>query len=163
MNKFKQLGTAASWCKKNLQNFTEDDYREILRQHGATERDGRISAKTMTLAEQKAALAHMQKLGFPKPKPNKNKGPRSRQPIVENGYKQWRESQGDKIRALWLTMFEQGIVRSADEAALRNYIRRMTHNKYSAPQFCPPETASRIIEALKKWQKRGLKEQLSCK
>lgn len=141
-------------AKKQL-GMDDDTYRAVLKR--AT---SKTSSADMSVTELHQAIAEFKKLGFkPKRIPNKNKGPRSRQPVIKDGYEHKRESQGDKIRALWLTMFEQGIVRNAEESALRNYIRRMTNNKYSAAQFCPPKTASRIIEALKKWQARGLKEQ----
>lgn len=150
----KSLNAQIHIAKKQLA-MDDDTYRAVLKRAS-----GKTSCAQMDVTDLHKALHEMKRLGFkPKPSRKPNKGVKSREPIVKDGYEHKRESQGDKIRALWLSMHEQGIVRSADEASLRNYIRRMTKCRYSAPQFCPPRTASRIIEALKKWQARGLEAQ----
>ncbi|WP_428242999.1 gp16 family protein [Gynuella sp.] len=126
---------------KTQLGMDDDVYRALLEQT-----TGKRSCRDMTARELLRVIEQLKRKGFRPRRKNSSsdKGPRS------STFK----SQGDKIRALWLDMFNQGIVRDASETALRNYIRRMTRGKYAAPQFCDAKTASHIIEALKQWQKR---------
>lgn len=138
-------------AKKQL-NMDDDTYRAVLKRS-----TGVSSCADMSLSQLHQAIHELKQLGF-KVASRKN-GPKSRKSQTKDGYTYKRKSQGDKIRALWITMAEQGAVKDPSEVALRNYIRRMTKGRFSAPQFCDPLTATRIIESLKKWQQRALESE----
>lgn len=103
---------------------------------------GRYSAKTMTLEQLRQAVEHMVRLGF-KIKSSNDKSSR----------KLAGDPQSTKIRALWLEMHNQGIVRNSSEASLNAYVKRLTG--IEALQWLTTEQASGVIEALKRWQKRA--------
>lgn len=102
---------------------------------------GRYSAKTMTTEQLRKAVENMVRLGF-KIKSSNDKSSRK---LAD-------DPQSKKIRALWLEMHDQGIVRNPSEASLNAYIKKMTG--VEALQWLTTEQARRVIEALKKWQKR---------
>lgn len=64
--------------------------------------------------------------------------------------------QAKKLRALWLEMYAQGIVRDSSEEALRRWVKRETG--VDGLQWLKPEMASSAIEKLKNWQKDRLKK-----
>lgn len=64
--------------------------------------------------------------------------------------------QSKKIRALWLEMADQGIVRDSSEQALARWIKRETG--VDSLQWLEPEQASSAIEKLKQWQRRALRK-----
>lgn len=139
-------------AKKELA-LDDDTYRALLK--SAT---GKTSCSDMTVPDLHKAIHAFKERGF-KVRPGKKTGPTSRKRIkTKHGTEIGGPTQGDKIRALWLTMADDGIVRDRSEEALRNYIRRQTRNQFSAPQFCDEYSASQVIEALKKWHARAIKE-----
>jgi phage gp16-like protein len=58
-----------------------------------------------------------------------------------------------KVRALWITLADAGVVRDRSEEALRSYVARMTRR--SDLRFCSPVEKGRLIEALKQWADRA--------
>lgn len=64
--------------------------------------------------------------------------------------------QAKKLRALWLEMHAQGIVRDSSEEALRRWVKRET--KVDGLQWLESDKASKAIEKLKKWQERELQK-----
>ncbi|HEY8037962.1 MAG TPA: regulatory protein GemA [Methylobacter sp.] len=120
-----------------------------LPQQGATLKDGRYSATTLSNTQLFKAVEAMKTKGFKvKYKSgNKVKGPRktSRRKLAD-------DAQSRKIRALWLEMHNQGIVRNPSEASLAAYVKRL--KGVDALQWLSSEQASGVIEALKKWQAR---------
>lgn len=143
-------------AKKDL-GLDDDTYRHALK--AAT---GKTSAGDMTVPELHKAIAAFKERGF-KVRPGKKTGPKSRAYTkTKHGTEIGGPTQGDKIRALWLSMADDGIVRDRSEEALRNYIRKQTKGEYSAPQFCDADTASNIIERMKRWHRRALQERKQC-
>ncbi|MGE4501957.1 MAG: gp16 family protein [Thiomicrospira sp.] len=123
-------------AKKDL-GMEDDAYRAMLMDVAKVD-----SASKLDFQGRHRVLHRLGQLGWkPKRKPMKT-GPKST------------KSMGDKIRALWIELANDGIVRDKSEAALMAYVKRMTNGKYQAPQFCDAYQAGRIIEALKKWRKR---------
>lgn len=114
-----------------------------LPMQGATLKDGKYSATTMSIGQLCQAVEVMIKAGF-KPKHRKDKSSRK---LAD-------DAQSKKIRALWLEMHNQGIVRNPSEASLAAYVKRLTG--VEALQWLSSQQASGVIEALKKWQKREL-------
>lgn len=115
-----------------------------LPMQGATLKDGKYSASTMTIGQLCQAVETMKKQGF-KVKHRNDKSSR----------KLAGDAQSQKIRALWLEMHDQGIVRNPSEASLAAYVKRLTC--VEALQWLDTEQASGVIEALKKWQQRANK------
>ncbi|EDI1750875.1 regulatory protein GemA [Salmonella enterica] len=64
--------------------------------------------------------------------------------------------QAKKLRALWLEMYAQGIVRDSSEEALRRWVKRETN--VDGLQWLESDKASMAIERLKKWQESRLKK-----
>ncbi len=145
-------------AKKDL-GMADDAYRAMLKDVAGVQ-----SASELDFHGRHAVLHRLEKLGW---KPSRKKyGPKSRQSKKESVeflgetivLERPRKSMGDKIRALWIEMHKQGIVKNASESALMGYVKRMTKGQYEAPQFCDDAAAWRIIESLKKWRKRELKK-----
>ena len=64
-----------------------------------------------------------------------------------------------KIRAVWATMAEQGIVHNNTDKALDAYINRMlkqrANNAATSLRWLNDQQAVQVLEALKKWQQRS--------
>lgn len=118
---------------------------------GATHKDGKYSASTLSNTQLFSAVEAMKSKGFKiKYKSgNKVKGPK------KSNRKLADDAQSRKIRALWLEMHSQGIVRNPSEASLAAYVKRL--KGVEALQWLSSEQASDVIEALKKWQARCTK------
>lgn len=133
-------------AKKDLA-MDEDAYRAMLKDVAKV-----TSASDLDFHGRNAVIHRMKELGW---KPKRNKvGPKSKK-VAFHGQK---KNMGDKIRALWIEMHQEGIVNDKSEAALMTYVKRMTKGKFEAPQFCDTAAATMIIESLKKWQHRALKK-----
>ena len=129
--------------------FDDEFYYGIfLPTHGATLKDGRYSATTLSNTQLFAALEDMRTKGFkPKHKNGNGNGKQSRA-LADDG-------QSRKIRALWLELHTAGKVRNPDESALCAYVKRQT--RVEALQWLSSDQASMLIESLKKWLARPAK------
>lgn len=63
-----------------------------------------------------------------------------------------RDPMSRKIRALWLTLAENGKVADRSESALLAFVRRQTG--VDRLEWCSKEQKDQVIEALKAWTKR---------
>lgn len=119
----KKLIKAIQTGRRKL-GMTDDEYRGLL--SGVT--GGRTaSTKELTEKELVAALARMRKAGF-----EVATGPQLR-----------------KIRSLWYSMHDEGVVRNGSDQAIRAYIQRITGEKY--PENYTIDQLQLVIETLKKW------------
>lgn len=63
-----------------------------------------------------------------------------------------------KIRAKWLEMHTEGIVRNSSEDALNTYVSKIARNREGHPipfvTWLDDGQATRVLESLKKWQQR---------
>jgi len=145
----------------------DEDYRMLLRQ--ATEStygklDGKQSAKDMhTLAELDAVMRALRAKGFrvrhkvgAGSKPAQVVGRNKAAPAAVSGNGLSRplaqEDQDKKIRALWLAMYEQGIVKNPSEEALALWVKR--EFQVDALQWLTSGQCQVAIERMKKWQSR---------
>jgi phage gp16-like protein len=141
-------------AKKQL-GLEEDLYRSIL----SDVTQGKTSCSEMTGTELQAVLAHFVRSGFvPK------KAKKSRRLSPPSGTAKIAEI--DKIRAIWITMAQQGIVRDSSEPALDAYVKRMTSklnngNGIAAVAWLTAPLAISVLEALKNWHRRILADRLS--
>jgi phage gp16-like protein len=127
-----------------------------LPQQGATQKDGRYSATTLSNTQLFKAVEAMKTKGFKIKYKSGNKvpGPKKTQRKLAD------DAQSRKIRALWLEMHNQGIVRNPSEASLAGYVKRL--KGVEALQWLSSAQASGVIEALKKWQARCAKPAASA-
>ncbi len=136
-------------AKKDL-GLDDGTYRHALKQ--AT---GKASCRDMGMMELHKAVQWFKDHGW-KPKTNKRQySPPSRQRAAGQ------KTQQDKLRALWISMAKQGVIRDGSEKALGQWVQRMTakYNKgvgWQSVAFVPEVWLSPLIEDLKKWQQRRL-------
>ena len=124
-------------AKKQL-NIADADYRALLQRVAQVD-----SAADLNLSGLKAVIAELKRLGF-QPKNKRTFSPQSR-------HKE-HKSQADKIRALWISMHQSGIIRDGSETALNHFVRRLTG--VERVEWLYPKNANRVIESLKQWQTR---------
>lgn len=91
---------------------------------------GKRSAKELTAAQLRMVLERMRRAGF-----------QGRPPCP----------QLKLIRHIWLSMYDDGVVRKKDNGAIDAYIKRITGKR---PFECGVNDFSRVIETLKKWVDR---------
>lgn len=66
----------------------------------------------------------------------------------EAGFHTATDPQLRKIRSLWFSMYDEGIVKSKTEQSISAYIRRITKKSANA---CGVKDLQRVIETLKQW------------
>lgn len=127
----------------------EEDYRCLL--ESVT---GARSAKGLSAAKLDAVITAMKGLGFKVKGGAQVAGRRSPPSSAKVQAPEVR-----KIRAIWITIYNDGFVRDGSEDALGSYIKRMTANAnggagISRPEWLTSAQAERVLEALKKWHIR---------
>ncbi|KGJ86420.1 gp16 family protein [Colwellia psychrerythraea] len=137
-------------AKREL-NLDEDIYRNIL-----TELTRKSSCSKMSIKELELVLEHFKTIGFKvkkKGSTNKRIAPKSSRSV---------SPESGRIRAIWITMHQQGFVRDGSEQALDNYISRMLNRKTLGEnisfhcQFLNGQQAYKVLEIIKNWHKREL-------
>ena len=111
----------------------EEAYRELL-----LDTLGKRSLAGSTAKEQWRVVEELKTRGF-QPRP------------FHKGKKLVGDPQAKKIRALWLTMADCGIVRDRSEKALANLVRRFTGRTL---EDATVKQCQAVIEILKKWFER---------
>lgn len=142
MSNRRRLITLIHIAKSNL-SLDDDAYRDSL--EGVT---GKTSCSKMTIPELEKALEHFKSCGF-KPTAKRKYSPKT---VVKD--------RRSKIRAMWITMYNDGVIRDGSEKALSSWIERMTAKAnndigYKTLQFVPDDTLNGLIEQLKRWYKRA--------
>lgn len=66
----------------------------------------------------------------------------------EAGFRSSTDPQLQKIRSLWLSMYDEGVVRSRSERSITAYIRRITGK---SAHDCGVKDLQCVIETLKQW------------
>jgi len=118
---------------KNQLGMDDETYRAFL-----LDTVGKDSCARMSKKEQWRVVEELKLRGFRQRSTHKGK------PLVN-------DDQARKIRSLWLTMADCGIVRNRSEEALEAYVRRITGRtlKDATVKQCQG-----VIETLKKWLDR---------
>lgn len=114
---------------KNQLGLEEETYRDLLEQL-----TGKRSAAKLNAIELNQVLEFFRKSGFktklsPRTKDKKIKEPK------------------DKVRALWITLYQEGKVKDRSEAGLNKFIKRQTG--VERIDWLLPKQAAAVIEALK--------------
>ena len=149
---------------------SDEDYRLLLQQATESKQgalDGKTSTKAMqTLAELDAVVKALRKKGF---KLRYKKNPSVIVPTLQRGNAAPTAHavmgdllsrpladgpQDKKLRALWLDMHKQGIVKDPSEEGLAKWVKR--EYQFDALQWLNSDQCSNAIEKLKKWQRREL-------
>lgn len=110
----------------------DDTYRDLLARV-----TGQRSAGALNQRQRSAVLDALAEAGF-RPTPPARAG--TRRPLA-------REPQAMKARALWIGLWNLGVVASAEEAALAGFCKRQTGQ--AALQWCGPEELNKVIEGLR--------------
>ena len=117
--------------------MADDTYRALLNRL-----TGKTSAAALSVTEQYKVLAEMERLGFKPSKPHASKGlqkPASR-----------------KLLMLWRDLYQSGHVQNQSTGALAAWVKSQTDKDHI--DWLTPKEASRLIETLKTWLKRPVKE-----
>ncbi|GAA4650821.1 regulatory protein GemA [Kistimonas scapharcae] len=127
----------------------EEDYRKMLQQV-----TGKDSCGQMRLFELIKVESHLKTLGW-KPRP-KQAGKRMSPPSKGRPV--------DKLRALWIEMASNGLLRDGSENALEAWVRRQTRIINGGQGIDKvdwlendPALCTQVLESLKKWRRRGQK------
>lgn len=126
---------------KNKLGMDTDTYRQML-----LSITGKTSTSDMNPGQLNKVLAAMKAKGFVVKPASKARTTRQLADYP----------QAKKLRALWLEMYAQGIVRDSSEEALRRWVKRETD--VDGLQWLESDKASMAIERLKKWQESRLKK-----
>ncbi|MDM8214660.1 regulatory protein GemA [Desulfovibrio piger] len=103
----------------------EETYRNLL----ADVSGGKTSAKELNAYQLKEVLRRLREAGFHTAT----------------------EPQLLKIRSLWFSMYDEGVVKSRSERSIAAYVRRITGKSTGA---CGVKDLQRVIETLKSWINR---------
>lgn len=131
-------------AKKELA-LDDDTYRALLK--GAT---GKTSCSDMTVPDLHKAIHAFKERGF-KTKRSKKLSPKSTGTRV------------DKMRAIWITMQQRGLIRDSSETALLNWVQGQLDKRAAAPidslQWLDGHAeCNRLLEQLKQWSQRKPKQ-----
>jgi len=118
---------------KNQLGMDDDTYRSFL-----TNVVGKDSCAKMSRKEQWQVLEELKRRGFQKQSTHK-------------GRELPNDGQARKIRSLWLTMADHGIIRNRSEQALERYVTRITGRTLKTASV---KQCQAVIETLKKWLDR---------
>lgn len=148
----------------NVLGLDDGTYRMMLqRVSEAVSGKPKNSITQMSIDELKAVIEDMRERGFT-PKRGKTASGKSKSPRTEDNSKE--KPMLRKIRALWITMAQQGIVRDGSDEALQTFARNHV-NKRRRAQDRPlvlniiamtDYELYVVIETLKSWQKRELQK-----
>lgn len=138
----KRFYTLLSVGKSQLGWDDEFYYGIWLPMQGATLKNERYSASTMTIGQLSMAVERMKESGFK---------PTSKRKFT-HGNKDWRAPRIAKINALWCALFDAGIVHHKDQVYCEKWCQRFT--KKDRLQWAGTVELNMCIEQLKQWAKR---------
>lgn len=136
---YRLLAIGNAQLTKTVAGWDDDVYRDILRQCGAAESNGRYSATTMRIDQLETALERLKRSGF-KPKPARHRMAKSKQGLIR------------KLTAIWIQLAEAGVVRDRSEAAMLKFAYR--HTNSARLEWATTADLSTAVEALKSWASR---------
>jgi len=137
---YQLLAIANQELSRTLAGWSEDSYRTVLKQYGAKEKAGRISATTMTLAQLDEALKHFKRLGFV---------PKNKKLTKKN----WRLPRIAKLNAMWIALYERGAVDDKSEKAMQSWCKNNIKD-LTALRWASSEQLNQAVEMLKLFQQR---------
>jgi len=120
--------------------MSDEAFRQLLARHGAKERDGHPSRKTMSLSQLAATVDEMCVKGF---RPRPKGGAR---------VSDWRAARVAKLRAMWIALADAGVVRDRSDKALIMFCARITG--IARIEWLPSRKLSDCVTALRTWARR---------
>jgi phage gp16-like protein len=132
-------------AKRELQ-LDEDTYRDVLE---AT--TGKRSAGAMDAAELMKVVERLRGMGF---KPQAGKAKRGKKLSPKSTGTPMQTEQISKIRALWITCHQLGVVENRYEQGLNAWVKRMTGIE-RVDWLVDAADCNRCIEGLKRMKRRG--------
>jgi len=134
----KRCYTLLAVAKKQL-CLDEDTYRAFLAGQGATVKDGRVSATTMSIGQLMQAVEALCQRGF--------------KPTRSGTYQQvWRRRMEGKIARLWFLGHEHGVIHDSGKAAMECWCLKVAG--VAAMRWFEVSHYNRCIEGLKSWLAR---------
>lgn len=134
----------------------DDTYREKLRSL-----TGKTSCKELQQRQLEDVYQAFKDAGF------KRSFKRSKQADKPRTSEHQRTAIIGKIRAVWAEMHRHGFIQCGSEAALDQYVKRMTGSQNGGEgvarlEWLDGELAGRVVETLKKWHMREMRKQLDA-
>ncbi len=117
-------------------------YAIWLPRQGATLKNGKYSASTLSISQLSQAVEKMKESGFK---------PQSKRKFT-HGNKDWRAPRIAKINALWCALADAGVVKDKSQAACEGWCKKYT--KKDRLQWARSADLNQCIEPLKKWAGR---------
>ena len=140
---YRQLvGIAKSWAMQHLPGWCDEIHRDMLARHGATVKDSRVSASTMTTQQLNAVLDDYVRRGWPR----------------RRGFGKIDIHVTPQVRmivSLWGTLGQAGKVDRATRPAMLAYCSRMLGEPVKNLDDMTNKQRSYIIECLKNWLERN--------
>ncbi|OBW96683.1 gp16 family protein [Gallibacterium anatis] len=138
---------------KHKLRIDEETYRLIL-----CNETGKNSCKEMNITELMKVFDHFEQAGF-KHTTKRQRSPASQKAKVKHNI-------ALKIRAVWIEMHKQGVIREGSEDALNSFVRNVVNpilQQQDKPivlnvQSLDYKLGTIVLERLKKWQQRTQKE-----
>ena len=139
------VGIAKGWATKNMAEWGDETHRDLLQRHGATAREGRISASTLSVQQLGAVLDDYERRGWPRHKGFAPKGgskPRTVPPHIAH------------LVRLWGRLGSAGKLTNVTRGALLAFCARQVGHDVPDLDSLKSDEAQRITEALKSWLAR---------
>lgn len=135
-------------AKRELK-LTDDAYRAAL----AGAANGKESSADMNLKELESVMTSLKNAGF------KHQLKRKQKRLSPAADTRVKADEISKIRAVWITMFKQRLLRDGSESALNSYVKRMTvqlNNGVGVDEvaWLNCYLAVKVLESLKNWHRR---------
>ncbi|WP_373100814.1 MULTISPECIES: gp16 family protein [Pasteurellaceae] len=136
---------------KQKLSMDEFSYRAMLERL-----TGKTSCKEMTIAELMRVQAEMEAKGFKKTS-RRHHSPSGKSAVVKSNI-------AHKIRAIWIEMYKEGIIRDGTERALNAWVRAVANpmlERRNQPIVLnvgalDDRVATIVLERLKKWRERTI-------
>jgi len=141
----KSLTAKIHIAKKDM-GLDDDNYQDLL--VGVT---GVSSSKKMSVSQMTQVMDKFHEMGW---RPVHKKSPAKSAPKKRP---QASSAVAKKMRALWIALYDLGVVNDNSEAALASYAKRLTGGKkdgIEALQWIKGGAADKVIESLKSWAHR---------
>ncbi len=139
-------------AKKQLK-LDDDIYRDTLQQIS-----GKRSCSDMHISELYKVLSHFEKCGFKRKAPTTRRAKKQYSPKASGKVI-------DVMRAIWIEMYQQGIIKDGSEQALTHWAKHQSSKLNGGVGIDELEwlehdkqLASKVLERLKQWQRRVYRE-----
>lgn len=139
---YRRLRVAYNWAQTNLPEWRDDDYRNVLKIHGAAMVDGKYSATTMSHQQMEEAFRFFQKKGF-----------RLQRKPTSKKDRNWRKPRIAKLNAMWCALADAGHVENKSESAMAAWCRHNVKD-LTQLQWADSDQLNKAVEMLKSYCKR---------